>query len=170
VTASPGYIIRHNGEYLMFYSAASRDDVEKKTRRTLALARTRNLDGPWKIDPQPILPPAEQIENSSLYYERANHTWFLFTNHVGILNGREYTDAIWVYWSKDPEHWDPKNKAVVLDKTNCHWTKQVVGLPSVIQVGNRLAILYDALAEDSLSHMRRDVGLAWLKLPLKTTN
>lgn len=167
VTASPGFIIRHGGEYLMFYSAATRDAATKKTRRTLALARTRNLDGAWQVAPEPILPLAEQIENSSLYYERANQTWFLFTNHVGILKGQEYTDAIWVYWSKDPEHWDARNKAVVLDTKNCRWTKHVVGLPSVIRVGNRLAILYDGLAEDSLSHMRRNVGLAWLTLPLQ---
>lgn len=170
VTASPGHIIRHRGEYLMFYSAATVDPKTKKTRRTLALARTRDLNGPWKLAAEPILPLDEQIENSSLYYEKANRTWFLFTNHVGIRGGREYTDAVWVYWSKDPERWDPAHKAVVLDPTNCKWTKHVVGLPSVVRVPVRgndgLAILYDGLAEDSLSHMGRDVGLAWLKLPL----
>jgi predicted GH43/DUF377 family glycosyl hydrolase len=167
VTASPGHIVRHRGEYLMFYSAATVDSATRKTRRTLALARTRDLDGPWQTDPEPILPLAEQVENSSLYYERANRTWFLFTNHVGIRKGREYTDAVWVYWSTDLERWDPRNKAIVLDTTNCKWTKLVVGLPSVVRLGNRLAVLYDGLAEDSLSHMRRDVGLAWLALPLQ---
>lgn len=167
VTASPGAIVRHRGEYLMFYSAATRDPETKKTRRTLALARTRNLNGPWQTSPEPILPLAEQIENSSLYYERANRTWFLFTNHVGIQNGHEYTDAIWAYWSTDVEHWDPRNKAVVLDTTNCKWTQHVIGLPSVMRAGKRLAVFYDGLAEDSLSHMRRDVGLAWLELPLR---
>jgi predicted GH43/DUF377 family glycosyl hydrolase len=167
VTSSPGYIVRHKGEYLMFYSAATVDPATKKTRRTLALARTRDLNGPWQTAPEPILPLAEQVENSSLYFEQANLTWFLFTNHVGIRKGAEYTDAIWVYWSKDLERWDPQNKAVVLDTANCKWTKNVVGLPSVIRVKDRLAVLYDGLAEDSLSHMRRDVGLAWLALPLQ---
>lgn len=166
VTASPGHIVRHRGQYLMFYSAATVDPQTRKTRRTLALARTRDLDGPWRTAPQPILPLDEQVENSSLYYERANRTWFLFTNHVGIRNGHEYTDAVWVYWSQDLERWDPKNKAVVLDPSNCKWSKNVVGLPSVVRVKNRLALLYDGLAEDSLSHMGRDVGLAWLPLPL----
>jgi len=37
---------------------------------------------------------------------------------------------------------------------------------SVIVVGNRLAIFYDAPGGDSTSHMGRDLGLAWLELPL----
>ena len=40
-------------------------------------------------------------------------------------------------------------------------------LPSVVKVGKRLALFYDGLAEDSLSHMRRDIGLAWLQTPLE---
>ncbi len=39
-------------------------------------------------------------------------------------------------------------------------------MPSVVQVGAQSAILYDAPGGDSTSHMRRHVGLAWLKLPL----
>ena len=39
-------------------------------------------------------------------------------------------------------------------------------MPSVIKVGKRLAVLYDAPGGDSISHMKRDVGLAWLELPL----
>jgi len=35
-----------------------------------------------------------------------------------------------------------------------------------VKVGDRLAILYDAPGEDSVSHMRRSIGLAWLNLPL----
>jgi predicted GH43/DUF377 family glycosyl hydrolase len=93
--------------------------------------------------------------------------WFLFTNHIGVNEaGQEWTDAIWVYWSKDLEHWNVRNKAVVLDGNNCSWSKQCVGMPSVIKVGKRLAILYDAPGDSSLSHMHRDIGLAWLELPL----
>ena len=107
------------------------------------------------------------MENSSLYYERKNHTWFLFTNHIGINErNEEFTDAVWVYWSQDLEHWDPKNKAVVLDGRNCSWSKECIGMPSVVKVGKRLAVLYDAPGGDSLSHMNRDLGLAWLELPL----
>ena len=168
-TASPGFIIKQGGEFLMFFSASV--NKNHHTRRTLGIARTRNLDGAWKVDPQPILPLSEQVENSSLYYEKANQTWFLFTNHVGLKRGLEYTDAVWVYWSKDPNRWNPAHKAVVLDARNCAWSKIIIGLPSVLQVGRRLAVFYDGNGSGKLpggvqSHMRRDVGLAWLNLPL----
>ena len=81
------------------------------------------------------------MENSSLYFEPTCQTWFLFTNHVG-LDRFEYTDAIWVYWSRDPSRWNPAHKAVVLDSTNCSWSRHIIGLPSVVRVGDRLAILY----------------------------
>ena len=163
VTASPGHIVRCGDEYLMFFSAAASDS--RGTHRTIGIARTKDLNGAWQIDHQPIVTPAEQIENSSLYFEPANQTWFLFTNHIG-LEDFEYTDAVWVYWSKDLNKWNPANKAVVLDGKNCTWSTKCIGLPSVIKVQNKLAILYDAPGGNSKSHMRRDVGLAWLTLPL----
>jgi hypothetical protein len=64
-------------------------------------------------------------------------------------------------------HWDPKHKAVVLDGNNCTWSKNCIGMPSVVEVGNRLAMLYDAPGGESLSHMNRDIGLAWIDLPLE---
>ena len=166
VTASPGQIIKQGDEYRMFFSAATDHPI----RRTLSIARTKNLDGPWTLDPQPILPATEQVENSSLYFEQANKTWFLFTNHVGI-DGFEYTDAVWVYWSKDLNRWDPDHKAVVLDRSNCTWSKHIIGLPSVVQ-GRRPAgrvLRRQRGGEDARgvkSHMNRDIGLAWLRLPL----
>jgi hypothetical protein len=39
-------------------------------------------------------------------------------------------------------------------------------MPSVVKVGKRLAIFYDAPGGESTSHMRRSLGLAWLELPL----
>ena len=170
VTASPGHIVQHDGGYLMFFSAAGND--QRGTHRTISIARTKDLNGPWAIDPQPIVPPAEQIENSSLYFEPSNKTWFLFTNHIGldVDGGEEYTDAVWVYWSKDLNRWDAKNKAVVLDGKNCTWSKKCLGMPSVIVVGKRLAIFYDAPggfpASQEGNGMKRDIGLAWLELPL----
>ncbi len=163
VTASPGMIVAHGGEYMMFFSAASED--KKGTHRTISIARTKDLNGPWQIAAQPIVSPAEQIENTSLYFEPANQTWFLFTNHIG-LDGGEYTDSVWVYWTRDLNTWDAKNKAVVLDGTNCTWSKKCIGLPSVVKMGERLAVVYDAPGGDSTTHMDRDVGLAWLALPL----
>jgi predicted GH43/DUF377 family glycosyl hydrolase len=156
-TASPGHVVKQGDEYLQFFSASM--------KRTLGIARTKDLNGPWTIDPAPIVPPDEQVENSSLYFEPANGTWFLFTNHIG-LEGGEYTDAVWVYWTKDLNRWNAADKAVVLDGRNCTWSRKCIGLPSVVQVGRRLAVFYDAPGGDSKSHMRRDAGLAWLTLPL----
>jgi len=166
VTGSPGFIVKNNGEFMQFFSAATADPDGRNIRRTIGIARTKDLDGAWSLDKQPALPLSEQIENTSLYYEPTDRTWFLFTNHVGIRNGEEYTDAVWVYWSKDLNRWDPKAKAVVLDSSKCKWSKRVIGLPSVIKVGKRLALFYDGVADGSITHMRRDIGLAWLKLPL----
>ncbi len=161
-TASPGQVIKHGDEYLQFFSAST---IQRGTKRTLGIARTTDLDGTWAVDPKPIVPLEEQIENSTFYYEKTNKTWFLFTNHIGIDHG-EYTDAIWVYWSKDLNHWDVAKKAVVLDGQNCGWSTKCIGLPAVVPVGNRLALFYDAPEGNSTSHMRRNIGLAWLDLPL----
>ena len=163
MTASPGYIVKQGGEYMMFFSAAA----SPPTKRTIGIARTKNLDNAWTLDPQPIVSPEEQIENTSLYYEPANKTWFLFTDHIGVDDRGEYTDSVWVYWSQDLNHWDARHKAVVLDRKNCTWSKDCIGLPSVVKFGKRLAVLYDAPGDTSVSHMRRDVGLAWLDLPLR---
>ncbi len=160
-TASPGFIVKNGDEYMMFFSAA-----DYTIKRTICIARTRDLDSRWKIDPQPIVSPDEQIENSSVYFEPANNTWFLFTNHIAYDNDGEYTDAIWVYWSKDLNRWDAAHKAVVLDGSNCKWSHRCIGLPSVIRYRNRLAVMYDAPGDNSISHMRRSIGLAFMNLPL----
>ncbi|MCL2624636.1 MAG: hypothetical protein FWD31_13325, partial [Planctomycetaceae bacterium] len=166
-TASPGFVVKSGNEYLMFYSAATGPPF----KRTLAIARTRDLNGSWQVASEPLFSLEEQIENSSLYFEPANQTWFLFTNHIGINeHGAEYTDAIWVYWSKSLEHWNENHKAVVLDGHNCTWSKACIGMPSVVKVGERLALFYDAPGGDDIGHMRRDIGLAWLNLPLIPPN
>jgi len=164
-TASPGFIVKNKGEYLMFFSAA-----DFTVKRTICIARTKDLDGPWMIDPAPIVPPEEQVENTSLYFEETNQTWFLFTNHIGLDKDGEYTDAVWVYWSKDLNKWDPARKAVVIDGQNCSWSHRCIGLPSVIRVKNQLAVFYDAPGGNSTSHMRRSIGLAFLNLPLILPN
>ncbi len=165
ITASPGMVIKHKDEYLQFFSATTQKPGNPSVQRTLGIARTKDLDGPWTPDPQPMVPIEEQIENSTLYYEESISTWFLFTNHIGIDEG-EYTDAIWVYWSKDLNRWDPENKAVVLDGQNCTWSDKCIGLPSLVKSGQRLALFYDSPGGTSTSHMKRHVGLAWLDLPL----
>ena len=60
----------------------------------------------------------------------------------------------------------PWEGAIVLDGQNCTWSKRCVGMPSVVPVGDRLALFYDAPGGDSISHMGRDIGQAWFDLPL----
>jgi predicted GH43/DUF377 family glycosyl hydrolase len=164
-TASPGFIVKIGDQYLQFFSGST--DNKGVVKRTLGIARTKDLNGRWEIDSKPVVPLEEQVENSSLYFDQSSNYWFLFTNHIGIdRNKSEYTDAIWVYWSKDINHWNAANKAVVLDSSNCSWSRGAIGMPSVIITGNRLAILYDAFEGYSTYHMKRNIGLAWLKLPL----
>lgn len=166
LTASPGYIVPYQNEFLQFFSAST--DQGKGVQRTVSIARTRNLDGSWNIRETPALPLEEQIENSSLYYDKGQKTWYLFTNHIGITAEKvEYTDAIWVYWTKDILHWRKEDKAIVLDGKNCSWSKGAIGMPTVVRVGNRLAMLYDAAPGESISHMKRNIGLAWIPLPMK---
>ena len=165
-TASPGQIVKQGEEYLMFFSAAAfTDRPKRRLLRTVSIARTKNLDGTWEINAQPVLPPEHQVENSALYFESSTRTWFLFTNHIGLDEQGEYTESIWVYWSLDLNHWNPEQRAVVLDQTNCRWSKRCIGMPSVVPVGRRLALFYDSSATHT-GNMGRDIGLAWLSLPL----
>lgn len=165
-TASPGQVLEQGGEYLMFFSAAMRrtDGI----KRTLGMARTTDLNRAWTVDTEPLFPVDEQVENSTLYFEPSSSLWYLFTNHIGIHPDtlEEYTDAVWVYWSSDLTRWNPEHKAVVLDHQNCTWSPNIVGLPSVVKIGSRLALYYDGYTGEDLWHMERDIGLAWLDLPI----
>lgn len=168
VTASPGSIVKDGSEYIQLFSTAT-IDKGNRIKRTIGIARTTDLERPWKVDSAPALPSEEQIENTSLYYEKTSKLWYMFVNHVGIdKTGLEYTDAVWVYWSKNVQKWNPEDKAVVLDGKNCTWATRCIGLPAVIPYDGRLAVLYDSPGGDSTSHMHRNIGLAWLNLPLQT--
>lgn len=73
----------------------------------------------------------------------------------------EYTESIWVYWSSDVNRWNPENRAIVLDPSNCRWNVRYIGMPSVMKVGKLLALFYDAAPKEAGANMGRDVGLAW---------
>ncbi|MCA9418421.1 MAG: hypothetical protein KC917_19250, partial [Candidatus Omnitrophica bacterium] len=165
-TASPGHITQSGEDYVQIFSSTNDPSPNLPFgQRTLGMARTRNLNGEWEVEQSPILPVSEQIENSSLYFEESIGVWFLLTNHIGI-DEVEFTDAVWMYWSDDLHHWSPDNKAVVLDGKNCTWASRCIGMPSVIRVKDRLAVFYDAPGGDSIEPLHRDIGLAWLDLPL----
>ena len=65
MSAYPGHIIKQGSEYMMFFGAA-----DAKIRRTISIARTKDLNGVWTLDPTPALPVTENLENSSVYFEQ----------------------------------------------------------------------------------------------------
>lgn len=154
--AYPGHIVKKpDGEYLMFFGSPG----------AIGIARTRNLLAEWKPDPAPLFDKHFDLENSSIYYEPANQTWFMFVNHIKATDPM-FTDAIWVFWTKNLDKWESENRAIALDGTNCTWSKRCIGMATVTQIGNRLAMVYDAAGGESVDHLGRDVGIAWYDLPL----
>lgn len=155
--AFPGHIVRRGDEYIMFFGAPG----------AVGLARTRDLNARWTLAAEPLFDSGHyDIENASVYYEKANKTWFLFVNHIGRHDGLMYTDGVWAFWTTDINRWDGRNRAIVLDGANCTWSSKCIGMATVLPIRGRLALFYDAPGGDSVSHMGRDIGLAWLKLPL----
>ena len=173
-TVSPGAVIycpEKELPYLMFYSGS----CFGYTRRSLGIARTKELSACdsakktvgnfWIKDKDPILPPAEDIENSSIYYEEENGLYWLFTNHI---KDNMYTDAVWVYYSRDLESWNVNDKAIVIDNIVSSFARGAIGMPSVIRISdNKLALFYDATVDGSISHLDRHIALAEIDLPIR---
>ena len=183
LTTSPGHVMQNpkwsgegdmvNKKYLQFISGSGNGDGT--VRRSIGIARTNDLGTAdaynalnpnfWSIDANPIVPATEDIENSSIYYEPANGYYFLFTNH--IFNNA-YTNAVWVYWTKDIDHWNVNDKAVVVDINNNSWAKGAIGMPTVVQKdSSTLALVFDGCVGTSTSHLNREIGLVYLSLPLQ---
>lgn len=180
-TASPGHIVENpawkgendtqNYRYLMFFSGASEEPI----KRSISIAGTNDLsaaddydkkDGNfWHVYPDPILPPAIDLENASLYYEPACGCWFLFTNHV---KDNSYTDASYVYCSEDLFCWDPSRCRILVDGTNNDWAHGAIGLPTVVKKDDStLAVVYDAVEGEGTGHLNRQIALGTIKLPLE---
>ena len=183
LTTSPGHVMQNpkwsgegdvvNKKYLMFFSGSGNGDGT--VRRSIGIARTNDLNTAdaynasqpnfWSIDATPIVPATEDIENSSIYYEPTNGYYFLFTNH--IFNNA-YTNAIWVYWTKDIDRWNVNDKAVVVDINNNSWAKGAIGMPTVVaKDSTTLALVFDGCVGTSSSHLDRKIGLVYLSLPLQ---
>lgn len=181
ITSSPGHVLRNpkwrgegdreNRKYLMFFSGCYHDPTYM---RGIGIARADSLDtcdaydapNPtfWETDGKPILPLEHDLENASLYYEEANETWFLFANRV---HENAYTNAIWVYWTKDLETWNEQDRAVVLDGTVSTWAHGAIGLATVVKAdANTLALAYDGVEGTGTGHLGRCIGLAAVALPL----
>ncbi len=179
-TASPGEVLinpkwEKNPEtekkYIMFYSGSCKGE----TKRSVGIAKTDNLstcddfdkeDGNfWIKDPDPVIPPEDDIENTSIFFEESSGLYWMFTNHI---YNNSYTDSVWVYWSDDLEKWNPANKAIVIDSSVSSWAKGAIGMPAVIKKDeNTLALLYDAVKGNGTGHLDRHIGLAEIKLPIK---
>ena len=178
-TVSPGEVLKNpkygkepgSKKYMMFYSGS----CSGVTKRSLGIARTDDLTLTdaynkekgtfWIKDPKPILPPEEDIENSSLYFDAESGIYWLFTNHI---YRNSYTDAVWVYWSNDIDRWNPDNKAIVIDRSVSTWAKGAIGMPSVCPTDHgTLAVLYDGVKGEGTGHLDRCIGLAEISLPLR---
>ena len=147
-------------QFLQFFSASAGEPLQ----RTLGIARTTDLDGAWTIDPAPILPATEQIENAALYHEPANDTWFLFTNHVDAATST--TDAVWVYWTTDLD-----GMGSGAPRGGARHDDVDVGEGRDRPARNRQprrtsGALLRRRAGAGRGHTGRDIGLAWLPLPL----
>ncbi|MBL9205768.1 MAG: hypothetical protein JNN01_11820 [Opitutaceae bacterium] len=166
--SSPGAVVREANGWRQYFSMGRSVPGLAAPQRTLILGRTTDLNATWTFEPAPLLPWEEQVENSSVYFDETSRYWFLFTNHIGIdATGGEYADAVWVYWSQDPARFDPRNKAVVMDGSTSRWAHGAIGMPAVIKVGDRLALLYDGVPGEGRGHLPRNIGLAWIRLPLR---
>jgi hypothetical protein len=168
-SGSPGVVMANPtdpGEFWQFCTGCA--------GASIGLASTRNLTGPWTAK-QPLISDAA-VENTSLYFEKANGLWFLFTNQIDAdEHGMAFDAHIVVYWTANLLSWDPAQKATILNRTNAiEPLIRVgrVGLPSVLKVpGNdqQLALIYDGggTAGDVSYHENCSVALLWIDLPLQ---
>ena len=154
-TASPGQVVKQGDEYLMFFSASM--------KRTIGIARTKDLDGPGSIRADPAAGGADrellallragQQDVVPVHQPRRAGRVRVHRRGLGLLD-------------QGPEPLGRRRQGRGAGRQELQLEPQIIGLPSVVKVGNRLAVLYDGPGGDSKSHMHRDIGLAWLELPL----
>ena len=171
---SPGPVIRYGGQWRMFYTSAAKLP-DGSTGWGIGVASSPSLvNDLWKCKSTPCLPLTERLENAAVFQDPGTGLWWLFSNHIGsyvVADKRYYYgDSVWAYWSTDPFFgWSTDRRCLVIDRTSSPWATGAIGMPSVQQVGDKLAIYYDASPTGDLGHMGRDVGLAWAQLPLAAT-
>ncbi len=156
-----------NKKYLLFSCGSFAESIVRTNDLSITDAYDAASPNFWTYDPQYLFPPEDCPENSSMYYEPANGYYFLFINHIRTPQ-KDYTDAAWVYWTKDIDHWDQNNKAIVIDSSVSTWAKGAIGMPTVVKVDStKLAIFYDGCVGNGTGHLGRSIGLAYAKLPLQ---
>ena len=156
-----------NKKYLLFTCGSFAESIVRTNDLSTTDAYDAATPNFWTYDPQYLFPPEDCPENSSMYYEPANGYYFLFVNHIRTPQ-KDYTDAAWVYWTKDIDHWDQNNKAIVIDASVSTFAKGAVGMPTVVKVdSSKLALFYDGCVGTGTGHLGRSIGLAYIKLPLQ---
>ena len=193
-TASAGVVIRnpkwkenHGAKtFIIFYSgsrAVKREIVKGRVistevdSRSLGIAKTDDLtvsddhakkqgEGNfWEKVPGPLFPPEHDIENTDIFYEESTGLYWLFTNHI---HDNLYTNSVWVYWTKDIDHWDPENRAVAFDAEMSSWAKGAIGMAAVIKKDEKtLCMFFDAIDGDGIDHLDRKVGMCEIPLPIR---
>lgn len=95
-------IIKHpNGKYLMYFKAMLQ--VGGKGKRSMGLAISEKLEGPYIIQPEPITANEAGIEDGYTFYWRG-HICLLTTDNHGILE--KGGGLLWI--SKDGMHFNPE--------------------------------------------------------------
>lgn len=177
VTCSPGSVIQNprwkpgdtvNKRYMMFITRG--DQIQIARSNTLDGVhnwdKTPNANG-WNFDSQ-ILDKTKKTapENATIYFDEKTGWYFLFTNQFSL--SRTYCDSNIVYWTKDPNVWDAKKCAAIIDKatTKNKWATGAIGMPSVVKVNDdTLAVMYDASLGGLINHTNRRIALSYWKIP-----
>ena len=177
-TVSPGPVIQNpkwtgkydkkNMRYMMF---VTRGDQIWIARSNVLDAvhdwdKKASSDG-WVLDKQALDKTGLTApENAHILYDENTGWYYLFTNQFSL--DYTYTDCNVVYWTKDPNKWNPKHCAVILDQTTSkgNWATGAVGMPSAVFIDqDTIGIIYDAQLGGEKNHVGRRLALAYWKLP-----
>ena len=177
-TVSPGSVIENprwtgegdkvNMRYMMFVTRGDQVWIA----RSNDLDAVHDWDKPagangWVLDKQALDTTKKTApENATVFYDENTGWYYLFTNQFSMEYN--HTDCNIVYWTKDPNEWNPEHCAVVTDNktTKDNWATGAIGMPSVVRVDDEtVAIIYDAQEGSSITHVGRKLGLAYWKLP-----
>jgi hypothetical protein len=178
VTSSAGSVIQNprwkgegdpaNKRYMMFVTRG--DQVWLARSNTLGRVhdwdKTPDPDG-WTLDGQ-ILDKTRKTspENATIDYDEKTGWYFLFTNQFST--SFTYTDCNIVYWTKDPNEWNPRNSATIIDRTTSKngWATGAIGMASAVRINDdTFAVVYDASLNGSLGHPNRVIAMSHWKIP-----
>ena len=178
VTSSAGSVIQNprwrgegdsiNKRYMMF---VTRGDQVWLARSNI-LGRVHDWDktpdpNGWNLDGQILDKTGKTApENATIAYDDKTGWYFLFTNQFST--SFTHTDCNIVYWTKDPNEWNPKNCATIIDRTTSKngWATGAIGMASAVKISDdTFAVVYDASLNGSLGHPNRVIAISHWKVP-----